>query len=157
MIVAACLVCLAMLGVFSVLVKVPVIARVPVLLVDLADGARPDEVVAVFPESAKESVRRGTTVQVPAAGRTGMVGVTVSGDGAVLTASQLVAVYPALAEAADLPARGMFAQSAGVSMSAGRGVGAGAGGGTVVLTAKGYVGERSLMQLVESAGRMAGS
>ncbi|HKS48930.1 MAG TPA: hypothetical protein VJT49_28250 [Amycolatopsis sp.] len=152
--VTASLTYLVVLGLFSVLVQVPVFVSVPVLLVG-ADGVRSSRVVAVFPESAAGLVRRGTTVQVPAADGMGTVGVAVSGDGSVLTVSQVVAVFPALAGAGGLPARGVLAQGTGPSAPGGRAFGA--NGGSVVVTARGRVADRPLIWLVSSTGLSAGS
>lgn len=152
---AAGLVCLTALGTYAVLAQVPVFATVPVL-VAAAEGAGPGRVVAVFPQSAAEWVRRGTTVRVPAA--QGTVSVAVSGDGPVLTARQMVEAFPELAGAAGLPARGVLARGV-LARGTAQPVpaGPGAGGGPVVVTATGYVGDRPLIERVGSSSPAAGS
>jgi len=152
-VVATALVCLVMLGAVSMLVRVQVFATVTVLITH-PDGARPDQpdqVIAVFPASAAGRVRQGTTVQVLAAHGTGTQRIAVSGDGRVLTTAQISVQFPALASAGGLPARGVLAW--GDSLPAPVGDASGVGRGTVVVTAKGQVGDQPLIRLLGTGSR----
>lgn len=149
-VVAASVVCLTALVAVAVLVRVAVFAPVPVLVLT-GDGPWPGQVVAVLPASAAGRVRGGTTVRVPAAAGAGTVRVAVSGSGQVLTATQLVREFPALAGAAGLPARGVLAAGGDGPSASARG-GSAARGGPVVVMARGYVGDRRLISLLGSGG-----